>query len=81
LPTSFLPSSLQRGAELERSTADIDVLVVGDPDVGEVYDAASAVEADTGRPVTVTVRSSAEWAQADGAYECAVSSGPRIDLR
>jgi hypothetical protein len=31
-----LPSSLQRGAELERSTADIDVLVVGDPDVGEV---------------------------------------------
>jgi len=65
----------------ERSPADIDVLVIGDPDVGEVYDAASAVEAEIGRPVNVTVRSPAEWAEADGAFERAVKSGPRIDLR
>lgn len=65
----------------ERSPADIDVLVVGDPDVGEVYDAASAVEAEVGRPVNVTVRSPSEWAEADGAFERAVKSGPRIDLR
>jgi len=65
----------------ERSPADIDVLVIGDPDVGEVYDAASAVEADIGRPVNITVRSPAEWAEADGAFERAVKSGPLIDLR
>ena len=65
----------------ERSPADIDVLVIGEPDVGEVYDAASAVEADIGRPVNITVRSPAEWADADGAFERAVRSGPRIDLR
>lgn len=65
----------------DRSPADIDVLVIGDPDVGEVYDAASAVEAEIGRPVNVTVRSPAEWAEADGAFERAVKSGPKIDLR
>lgn len=65
----------------EKSPADIDVLVVGDPDVGEVYDAASAVEAEIGRPVNVTVRSPKEWAEADGAFERAVRSGPRIALR
>jgi len=65
----------------EKSPADIDVLVIGDPDVGEVYDAASAVEAEIGRPVNITVRSPAEWTQADGAFERAVRSGPRIDLR
>jgi predicted nucleotidyltransferase len=63
------------------SPADIDVLVIGDPDVGEVYDAASAVESEIGRPVNITVRSLDEWAEADGAFERAVKSGPRIDLR
>jgi predicted nucleotidyltransferase len=65
----------------ERPPADIDVLVIGDPDVGEVYDAASAVETEIGRPVNITVRSPAEWAEADGAFERAVKSGPHIDLR
>ena len=65
----------------ERSPADIDGLVVGDPDVGEVYDSASAVETEVGRPVNVTVRSPTEWANADAAFERAVKSGPRIDLR
>ena len=65
----------------ERSPADIDLLVIGDPDVGEIYDAASVVEAEVGRPVNVTVRSPTEWVEADGAFERAVKSGPRIDLR
>jgi hypothetical protein len=64
-----------------KSPADIDVLVVGDPDVGEVYDTATAVEREVGRPVNVTIRSASEWAKADGAFERAVKSGPRIDLR
>lgn len=65
----------------ERSPADIDVLVIGDPDVGAVYDAASVVEAEIGRAVNVTVRSPAEWEEADGAFERALRSGPQIDLR
>lgn len=64
----------------QRSPADIDVLIVGDPDVGDVYDAASAVEKVVARPVNVTVRSASEWAESDGAFERAVKSGPRIDL-
>ncbi len=64
----------------QRSPADIDVLIVGDPDVGDVYDAASAVERVVGRPVNVTVRSTSEWAESDGGFELSVKSGPRIEL-
>lgn len=64
----------------QKSPADIDVLVIGDPDVGEVYDAVSTVEADLGRPVNVTVRAPAEWESASGAFERSVKSGPRVDL-
>lgn len=64
----------------QRSPADIDVLVIGEPDVGEVYDAVSAVETELGRPVNVNVRSPAEWDKADGAFERAVKSGPRVEL-
>lgn len=62
------------------SPADIDVLVVGDSDVGDLYDSASDVEKVIGRPVNVTIRSPAEWANAEGVFERAVKSGPRIDL-
>lgn len=64
----------------ERSPADIDVLVIGEPDVGAVYDAVSAVETELGRPVNVSVRSEDEWRDADGAFERSVRAGPRIDL-
>lgn len=60
--------------------ADIDALVVGDPEVSAVYDAASDVERVVGRPVNVTIRSPAGWAEADGGFERAVRSGARIDL-
>jgi predicted nucleotidyltransferase len=60
--------------------ADIDVLVIGDPDVASVYDAVSNVETEVGRPINVTVRSLTEWVTADGAFERAVRSGPRVDL-
>jgi predicted nucleotidyltransferase len=65
----------------EQSPADIDVLVIGEPDVGAVYDAVSAVEAELDRPINVSVRSPSEWENADGAFERSVRSGPRIDLR
>jgi predicted nucleotidyltransferase len=61
--------------------ADIDVLVIGEPDIAEVYDAISVVEGEAGRPINVTVRSPAEWETSDGAFERAVRSGPRVNLR
>lgn len=64
----------------ERSPADIDVFVVGDPDLGELYDAVAAVEAVVGRDVNVTVRSADEWRDADGGFERSIREKPRIDL-
>lgn len=59
---------------------DIDLMIVGDPDLGQLYDLVSGVEADVGRPINVVVRSGDEWASADGAFERAVKSRPRIEL-
>ena len=59
---------------------DIDLMVIGDPDPGQVYGAVSAVEAEVGRPVNVVLRSEHEWAGTDGAFERAVRSRPRIQL-
>jgi predicted nucleotidyltransferase len=60
--------------------ADIDVLVIGEPDVARLYDAISTLEAEIGRPINVTIRSPAEWEGADGAFERSVRSRPRIHL-
>jgi predicted nucleotidyltransferase len=59
---------------------DIDLMVIGDPDLGQVYDAVSTVEAEVGRPINVVLRSDDEWAGSDGAFERAVQSRPRIQL-
>lgn len=64
----------------QANPADIDVLVIGDPDVGRIYDAVSDVETEVGRPINVTIRSASEWENADGAFERAVRSGPQLDL-
>lgn len=45
---------------------DIDVMVVGDPDVDAVYDACARVEQAVGRPVNPTILSDAEFAQDTG---------------
>lgn len=62
------------------SPADIDVMVIGGPEMETVYDAVEAVEAQIGRSVNVTVRSPVEWDDAEGAFERAVKSGPKVPL-
>ncbi|MGH8942535.1 MAG: ArsR family transcriptional regulator [Acidimicrobiia bacterium] len=59
---------------------DIDLMVIGAPDPGQVYDAVSSVEAEVGRPINVVLRSEEEWAGTDGAFERAVRSRPRLQL-
>jgi predicted nucleotidyltransferase/biotin operon repressor len=59
---------------------DIDLMVIGDPDVSHVYDVVSSVEAKVGRPINVAIRTKAEWENADGGFERAVQSRPRVVL-
>lgn len=47
--------------ELGKEPADVDVMVVGTPDRGEVYEAAERAEARLKMPVNPTVRSSDAW--------------------
>lgn len=65
----------------QTNPADIDVLIIGEPDVATIYDAVSDVETEAGRPINVTIRSPAEWESADGAFERAVRSSARVNLR
>jgi predicted nucleotidyltransferase len=64
----------------QRAPQDIDLMVIGDPDIGEVYDSVSEVEGEVGRPINVVIRSREEWANAEGAFERAVQRRPKIEL-
>ena len=92
-PERFLRSALSELDGIERAfifgswadpeqmaPQDIDLMVIGDPDLGRLYDSVSSVEAEVGRPINVVVRSQDEWEVADGAFEQAVRSRPRIEL-
>lgn len=59
--------------------ADIDVLVVGEPDVDEVYEACRQASARLHRPVNATILSDAEWS-ADTAFLREVRSGALIPV-
>lgn len=64
----------------ESAPADIDLLVIGDPDVSSVYDAVTAVEAEVGRPINVAIRSDQEWAEAGGGFERSVRDRPILEV-
>ncbi len=66
----------------QRPVADIDVLVLGDPDRDELYDALSAAERRLGRPVEATIRDPAWLESGTGAFHDTVASRPlvRLDL-
>jgi predicted nucleotidyltransferase len=59
---------------------DIDVMLIGDPDLARVYDEVALIENQVGRPINVAIRSKAEWDEADGGFERAVKSRPRVAL-
>jgi predicted nucleotidyltransferase len=59
---------------------DIDLMVIGEPDISRVYEAVSRIESQVGRPINVSVRSKDEWETADGGFERTVKSRPRIAL-
>jgi DNA-binding transcriptional ArsR family regulator len=59
---------------------DVDVLVVGRPDLDEVYSAAATAERLTGIPVDVVIRSAEAWKRQDDGLARSIRSGPRVRL-
>jgi DNA-binding transcriptional ArsR family regulator len=64
-----------------RPPADVDVLVVGDVDRDEVYDAARRAEHRLGREVNPTIRTARAWKRAHGAFAATVKDSPMLALR
>lgn len=60
--------------------ADIDVLLVGTPDVGEVYEACRLASMRLNREVNATILTDAEW-NADTPFTREIRSGPRIPIK
>lgn len=68
------------GVSGRRPVNDIDVLVLGEPDRGELYRALSGVEERLGRPVNVVIRDS-EWLQdGSGGFHATVTERPVVAI-
>ncbi len=65
-----------------RPVGDIDVLILGDPDRDQLYEALSAAEKRLGRSVEATIREPAWLESGSGAFHDTVASRPllRIDF-
>jgi DNA-binding transcriptional ArsR family regulator len=63
-----------------RPVADIDLLVLGEPDRDQFYAAISAAEKRLGRPVQATIRDPAWLESGSGAFHDTVTSRPMIRL-
>jgi predicted nucleotidyltransferase len=59
---------------------DIDLVVVGDVDPGDVYRACRRAEDALGRPVNPTILSRQEWADRESGFVRAVHEGARLPL-
>ena len=64
----------------ERPVGDIDLLVLGAPDRGELYAAVSAAEKRLGREVQVVVRSTEWLAEGGGAFHANVIGRPVVEV-
>lgn len=64
----------------QRPVADIDVLILGEPDRDELYAALSVAEERLGRPVQATIRASGWLASGTGSFHDTVVSRPMIEL-
>jgi DNA-binding transcriptional ArsR family regulator len=59
---------------------DIDVLVIGQPDRDEIYEAAEQAERRLGLPVQITLRTPAQWHDGDDAFVAEVKSRHLVNL-
>jgi hypothetical protein len=68
------------GGEPGEPPADIDVLVVGEPDPDQVYEACRTAESRVGLPVNVTILSCSEWELGESGFLRRVRDGARVPL-
>jgi DNA-binding transcriptional ArsR family regulator len=70
------------GQSGQRPVGDIDVLILGDPDRDQLYNALSTVEGRLGRSVEATIRDAAWLESGTGAFHDTVASRPvfKLDL-
>ena len=64
----------------QRPVADIDVLVLGEPDRDQLYAALSAAEQRLGRPVQATIRDRAWLEAGSGAFHDTITRRPLLRL-
>lgn len=70
-----------RGEPGQRPVGDIDVLVLGEPDRDELFEAMSPLEARLGRPVQITIRN-ARWLETgSGSFHDTVTSRPLVEVQ
>ena len=60
--------------------ADVDLLVIGQPDTGAIYAACRASEATLGRPVNATILSRNEWDERGSGFLRTVARGPIVPV-
>jgi predicted nucleotidyltransferase len=66
--------------ETGRPPADIDILVIGNPDRDDLYDAATRAGQRLAREVNVTIRPTDWWKSGDDAFHRQISSRPLITI-
>jgi hypothetical protein len=70
----------RHAGEPGQAPGDVDVLVIGDVDRDDVYDAARRAERRLGREVNTTIRSAEAWGRADDALATTVKRSPMLAL-
>lgn len=68
------------GLDGPRPVADIDILILGDPDRDHLYGALSDAEARLGRPVQATIREPGWLESGTGAFHDTLTSRPTLRL-
>jgi len=70
----------QAGQQGQRPVGDIDLLVLGEPDRDQLYEALSAAERRLGRPVQATIRDATWLDSGTGGFHDTVTSRPLLRL-
>ena len=80
--SAFIYGSWAAGEEsnLGRPARDVDLMVLGTPDLDRLYEVTQEVEELIGRPVNVAVFTREDWEADESGFAEAVKNGARIDL-
>lgn len=66
--------------EVHEAPHDVDLMIIGEPDLDEVYEAIGSIEDLIGLPINVVVRTHDEWEVDDSGFARNIKHGHRIPL-